>query len=177
MATFGSACALVGRLPLNEASQSKFLLSTLSATWPPPRERQDLPRSRPLPRLRDRRIAVLREVGTARETEPRSKASHRGDDSGPRTRSMLPFHTLLECRHGVSTVPGCESRAGEVLRGVRRTARPDLPALPSRGLPREEFLLVVRGAARHPCHGPSSVPRCLHPQASGGAHPDVESRA
>src|ERR1700730_5887713 len=46
MATFGSACALVGRLPLNEGSRSKFLLSTLSATWPPPRERQDLPLSR-----------------------------------------------------------------------------------------------------------------------------------
>src|SRR5437868_12021094 len=41
MATFGSACALVARLPLNEASQSKFLLSTLSATRPPPLERQD----------------------------------------------------------------------------------------------------------------------------------------
>ena len=49
MATFGSACALVGRLPLNEASQSKFLLSTLSATWPPPRERQDLPHCGQLP--------------------------------------------------------------------------------------------------------------------------------
>jgi hypothetical protein len=34
---------------LNEASQSKFLLSTLSATWPPPLERQDLPLSRPMP--------------------------------------------------------------------------------------------------------------------------------
>ena len=32
--------------PLNEASQSKFLLSTLSATWPPRLERQDLPLSR-----------------------------------------------------------------------------------------------------------------------------------
>jgi hypothetical protein len=31
--------------PLNEATQSKFLLSTLSATWPPPLERQDLPRT------------------------------------------------------------------------------------------------------------------------------------
>jgi len=45
MAIFGSACALVARPP-NEASQSKFLLSTLSATWPPPLERQDLPLSR-----------------------------------------------------------------------------------------------------------------------------------
>ena len=33
-------------VPPNEASQSKFLLSTLSATWPPPLERQDLPLSR-----------------------------------------------------------------------------------------------------------------------------------
>jgi len=32
---------------LNEASQSKFLLSTLSATRPPPLERQDLPQTGP----------------------------------------------------------------------------------------------------------------------------------
>ena len=37
---------------LNEASQSKFLLSTLSATRPPPLERQDLPLSGHCPSAR-----------------------------------------------------------------------------------------------------------------------------
>ena len=52
--------------------------------------------------------------------------------------------------HAVSTMPGYEPRGGEVLRGVRRTARPDLSALPSRGVQREALLLVVRRAARRP---------------------------
>jgi len=73
MATFGSACALVARLPLNEASQSKFLLSTLSATWPPPRERQDLPQKGP----------CRCDRGTAQSVESRRYLVRQGRQLGP----------------------------------------------------------------------------------------------
>ena len=62
-------------------------------------------------------------------------------------RESMLILPLLEYRHAVSTVQGCEPWVGEVLRRMRRRARLDLPPLPSHGLQREELLLVVWRAA------------------------------
>jgi hypothetical protein len=57
------------------------------------------------------------------------------------TQCILRVHKLpimflwrLVPAHALSYVPSYKPREGEVLRGVRRTARPDLSALPSRGV-------------------------------------------
>ena len=48
--------------------------------------------------------------------------------------TSIPIGFFGDLLYAVSTVPGYESRGGEVLRGLRCTARPDLSALPSRGV-------------------------------------------